>query len=500
MPLLLTTPEQHDFQDPTLELNEHKLQRWLAGLPVLNAGESLRMVLNALEPLNEQKLDADKRLALLAVYQATVKRLYVAAEPARLRQQPLSTEQRQIVVDDVERLSLAMANGFKIVVKQMYGQAALQDKARFGQVLRWSIQQLAAALLHSYRYYRPEPAFVFLEINQIYRLARHHGLQEIVTSDEQGDAQVNLAGIYQAVCLLSLCDPFSLEEGLTDSFYSALLQYAGAARVVPGNSWQGVPEGLFFIDLAGDSQPRHCVYLDSPVEADEPHILDARELLTQMHKTLAALPADRRRQRPEAGVLRVLLPEVTPRDKRSSERLPDGRWIQMLSGFDAVISGLLARRGGDQMNASAWRVKDASEGGYCLAWDESAASLLHVGELVCVLADSEHQDAGPAQLMVVRWLRDGRDEGTELGVELLEGIPGPVRLKIANEPECEQQSALFMTSANNQGAARLVTAAQVYAEDRILIVYVGEREVTVRCGALLEQAPGFDCFEFTSGG
>ena len=260
MTLLLTTPEQHSFQDPTLELNEHKLQRWLAGLPVLNAGESLRMVLNALEPLNEQKLDTNKRLALLAVYQATVKRLYVAAEPARLRQQPLSTEQRQIVVDDVERLSLAMANGFKIVVKQMYGQAALQDKARFGQVLRWSIQQLAAALLHSYRYYRPEPAFVFLEINQIYRLARHHGLQEIVTSDEQGDAQVNLAGIYQAVCLLSLCDPFSLEEGLTDSFYSALLQYAGAARVVPGNSWQGVPEGLFFIDLAGDSQPRHCVY------------------------------------------------------------------------------------------------------------------------------------------------------------------------------------------------------------------------------------------------
>lgn len=500
MTLLLTTPEQHGFQDPTLELNEKKLQRWLAGLPVLNAGESLRMVLNALEPLNEQQLDVDKRLALLAVYQATVKRLYVAAEPVRLRQQPLSTEQRKTTVDDVERLSLAMANGFKILVKQMYGQAALQDKTRFGQVLRWSIQQLAAALLHSYRYYRPEPAFVFLEINQIYRLARHHGLQDCVTNDEQGNVQVNLVGIYQAVCLLSLCDPFSLEEGLADGYYRSLLQYTSAARVIPGNSWQGVPEGLFFVDLASDNRPGHCVYLDSPVEAGEPYILDARDLLTQMHKTLAVLPADRRRQRPEAGILRQLLPEITPRDKRSSERLPDGRWIQMLSGFDEVTKGLLARQRGDQLNATAWRVKDASEGGYCLAWDESAASLLRVGELVCVISDSDQQAAGPAQLMVVRWVRDGRDEGTELGVELLEGAPGPVRLRIADESGSEEQSALFLTSVNNQGAARLVTPSQVYAEDRILIVYVGEREVTVRCGTLLEQAPGFDCFEFTSGG
>jgi hypothetical protein len=500
MTLLLITPEQHDFQDPTLELNEKKLQKWLTGLPVLNAGESLRMVLNALEPLNEQKMDVDKRLALLAVYQATVKRLYVAAEPVRLRQQPLSADQRQTTVDDVERLSLAMANGYKIVVKQMYSQAALQDKARFGRVLRWTIQLLAAALLHSYRYYRPEPAFVFLEINQIYRLARHHGLQESVVKDEGGDAEVSLAGIYQAVCLLSLCDPFSLEEGLADSYYQMLLEYTGGARIIPGNSWQGVPEGLFYIDLASDSRPRHCVYLESPVEGDEPHILDARELLKQMHKTLAALSADRRRKRPEAGVLKALLPEITPRDKRGSERLPDGRWIKMFSGFDEVVSGLQARQRGDRLNAVDWRVKDASEGGYCLAWDDSAASLLHVGELVCVISDSDREDAGPAQLMVVRWTRDGRDEGTELGVELLEGVPGPVELEVADEPECEKQPGLFLTSANNQTSARLVTPLEVYAEDRLLTVYVGEREVMVRCAALLEQAPGFDCFEFTSGG
>ena len=49
MDLLLTTPEQHGFQDPTLELDEKRLDHWLDGLPLLNCGESARLVLSALE-------------------------------------------------------------------------------------------------------------------------------------------------------------------------------------------------------------------------------------------------------------------------------------------------------------------------------------------------------------------------------------------------------------------------------------------------------------------
>jgi hypothetical protein len=49
-------------------------------------------------------------------------------------------------------------------------------------------------------------------------------------------------------------------------------------------------------------------------------------------------------------------------------------------------------------------------------------------------------------------------------------------------------------------AARLVTPPQLYRSNRGLVIYVGEREVAIRCGALIEQTPGFDCFDFTSGG
>ncbi|HFD80155.1 MAG TPA: hypothetical protein ENK05_07180 [Gammaproteobacteria bacterium] len=494
MSLFLTTPDQHDFQDPTVELDEKRLQRWLAGLPVLNPGESLRHVLNALEPLNEQRMDSGKRLRLLALYQATVKRLYDAADPLSLRQQPLSQRQRQETVDDVERLCLAMANGLKLVVRELHAGGQVQDMDLFATALRRTVKQLAATLLHAYRYHRPEPPFVFLELNQLYRVARHHGVHELAAGNE---VQSSLATVYKAVSLLALTDPFSGGEGQAGAYYSTLMRHAESARIIPGNSWQGVPEGLYFIDLQSDSRPRHCVLLESPVAGDDPYILDARAPLQRMHQALAALPADRRRQRPEAGILRALLPEVKPRDKRRSERRAAGHRIEVVVGLDAIAAWLEQLQRGRRPDAEEWRVKDVSEDGYCLAWDRSAASALRVGELICLVSDSEASQQ-PPRLLVLRWLRDEREQGTRLGVEKLEGVPAPVRLTAAGDEG--SQPALFLPSTGAEGpAARLVATEGVYEPGRPLLIRAGERRITARCGELLEQGAGFDCFAFLAG-
>ncbi len=500
MALLLGTPEQHELKDPTLELDERRLQSWLAGLPVLNPVESLRLVVNALEPLNEQRLAFDKRLRLLGLYRLTARRLYETAEPLRLRQQPLSRQQRQDTIDHVERLCLAMANGFKIVVKELYAAGVHgKDAARFGRVVYWALQQLAACLLHSYRFYRPEPPYVFLELNQLYRLARHHGVHNHAEADEHSETKTTLAAVYQASCLLALTDPFSIEEGQADRYFRSLLHYAADIRIVPGNSWPDRPEGLYFIDLQSDSRPRHCVLLDSPAAGDDPHILDARSALQQMHNALAALPADRRRQRTETGLLKELLPEVTPQDKRGSERRPDGRWIDVVVGLEPVCDWINAFRRGEQAAARRWSVKDVSEQGYRLAWDESAASLLQVGDLVCVVADSD-QDRQDFQLLLVRWVCDERDQGTQLGVEKLQGVPNPVRIVIPGDADASTHPALFLPSGGRGSLARLLAPSEVYEENRALRVYVGEREIAVRCGVRVAQGAGFDCFEFLAGG
>jgi len=497
MSLRLTTPKQHDFQDPTLELDEKRLRQWLTDLPVLNTSESLRMVLRALEPLNEQRLEPGKRLRLLAVYRATASRLYDTAEPVQLRQQPIPRQQRQETVDDVERLCLAVANGFKIAIKDLFAAGGQRnDPAQFALALGGAVQQLAAALVHSYRFYRPEPPSVFLELNQLYRLAHECGLHDQPYADEEGGLPVSLATIYHAISMLALVDPFAAEEGRAEQCYRTLLQHAPKVRMVPGNSWQGVPEGLYFIDLNNDSRPRHCIFLQAPVAADDPLIMDARAALKSMHADLRALPADRRRQRPEAMLLASLLPEVTPREKRRSERKADERWLEVVIGLESICEWLLGHARGQQAGGLRLQVKDVSEQGYRLAWQESAASMLQVGDLVCVVADNRQADQ-QAQLLMVRWVRDGRGQGTELGVEMFDGVPEPVRILVPDETQESMYQALFLSASGPQASVpRLVTPAAIYGEQRSLKMSIGEREMPICCAELTEQAAGFDCFEF----
>jgi len=487
--LMLNTPDQHDFVDPSVELDARRLRKLLSGLPVLNLGESLRIVLNVLEPLNEQKLDCRQRLKLLEVYLPTARQLYDTAEPLRLRQLPLSRQQRLAIIDDVERLCSGMANGFKIVIQEWYrGGRYEKDLARFGQLLRWALLQLGCQLVHSYRFYRPLPPFLFLELNQLYRLARHLGQHE-QTGDDEG--ALSLAAVYQALSMLALCDPFHLAEGQVDAWYRTLIQYAPQCRIVPGNSWKGVPEGLFFVDFVSDSHPRPCVFLSPPVEGEDPHLLDARRALQDMHKALAALPADRRRQRPEAGILRALLPEVDAGDKRRQVRRSDGHQVEALTGID-MIHAWLSQPPPDHPGAPPWQVRDVSEQGYRLARDENTTGELGAGELICVLSEGSRP-----QLGLVRWVRNERGVGTEIGVERLDGVPAPVRLLAGDEGDGEHR-ALFLPSGNGQ-PARLVASKGVYRPGRALNIVAGDKTVAVCCTDCVVESPLLDCFEFTSG-
>jgi hypothetical protein len=102
--------------------------------------------------------------------------------------------------------------------------------------------------------------------------------------------------------------------------------------------------------------------------------------------------------------------------------------------------------------------------------------------------------------MVVRWLRDAREQGAELGVELLAATTNPVRVRHADAEITDTLPALFMPSSGGAPGtvARLIAPPEVYAPNRVLVIYVGEREITIRCRTLVEQGPAFDCFEFTS--
>lgn len=487
--LVLTTPEQHDFVDPSVERNPRRLQRWLDELPLLNPLESVHLLGQALEPLNEQRVPPLDRLALLDAYRVTVRKLFMAAGPAALRQLAIGKDERLQAVAGLERLCLALAGGYKVVVKALQDAPGKQAGALL-RSLQGAMEQLGLALVHNYRYHRPAPPFVFLELHQLYRLVRARGWLD-TPADASG---VDLCGHYQAALLLALCDPFHLPEGVADLYHRTLLRHAGLARLLPGGEWQGSGEGLCLLDLQSDSPPRLCVRLTPPVEADEPYRMDLRPALDAMHRQLLALAPEQRRQAPEAALLRILLPEVAAGDPRRAPRRADGRRLAVTPGLAAVHARLRGDGAGRGPQADA-EVVDSSAQGKRLRFPQAAAIEVQVGELLGVEADEDGLRLG-----LVRWLRSERDDGgTELGLELLAGHASAVRCRDPEVPAADPWPGLFLPSAAHAGgSALLLVPAGAWEEDRQLLLEAGPREVRVRAARRVIETACIEGFEFAS--
>lgn len=309
MQLTLNVPDQHEFTDPTVETRPQQLKNWLAALPILDTAESLYQVLGALEPLNEQKIDTRLRYRLLNTYQPVVLSLYEAAAPDDLSQKRLPQLQQALTADYVERLCLAMANGYKIVLKEWFAENRHQDEpALFARALRRASRQLGLVMLHSYRTVRPQPAFLMLETHQLYRLARHFGLQDLTDVAPDGRQSISIGQYYQAVMMFSRIDHCRVDVARVDRLFGIVLRYANRARITAGNHWEGGPAGLFFIDLAGDAAPQPCRELVPPVAADDACLLDCQEVVEAMHEKLASAPPGQRSRRPESILLKALTP------------------------------------------------------------------------------------------------------------------------------------------------------------------------------------------------
>ena len=93
--LNLSVPAQHDYTDPTVELDPARLQVWLSDLPLMNVVETVRLVSGALAALNEQKLAPEERFRCLEAYRPTVLRLFETVDPLHIRQLSMTRAKRQ---------------------------------------------------------------------------------------------------------------------------------------------------------------------------------------------------------------------------------------------------------------------------------------------------------------------------------------------------------------------------------------------------------------------
>jgi len=508
-PRSLRTPVQHNYNDPTVERDVKRLRVWLTNLPLLDVVKTVQLVQGALDSLNAQKLEPAKRYQLLEAFRYTTRRLYITVDPIYMRQLNLSKSQRELATAGFEQVLLAMAGGYKILVKALYEPATRGMSVNlFGLVINRAIEQLGYLLLDNYRCYRVIPELLFAELHQLYSYARYFGLLAVTVAEEdESDGQSPVTGErYHAIMLLSLTDPFRLAEGEVGLLYDMLKQHAGQCRVTPGSHWSGDSAGLFLLDLGSDVPPRLCARPGQPVEdVKEPYLLDAREALNAIRKRLDQIPVKVRMQSPEAVLLRYLLPDDAVANQNRESRQPDSRTTSLVIGLDAIHAFLLASMPAGQENRDgatdgagdnslSCRVVDISENGMRLVCDGGRTGDARVGDLLGVIGVGQR-----LQLVITRSVQIHRDAGMELGVQKIHGSCGAVCCSGQNRDDAQEIRALFIPASEADGVnATLVMATGFYQAGKRLLINSYGRNVSARAGRSVSDSPVFDRFEFSA--
>ncbi|MEX2476518.1 GTPase [Marinobacter sp.] len=119
---------------------------------------------------------------------------------------------------------------------------------------------------------------------------------------------------------------------------------------------------------------------------------------------------------------------------------------------------------------------NTSPGGYCVAWESNVPPSLQTGEILGVREQSSH----PWSIAVVRWIRQARNQGTEIGIELLAPSASPcgVRLiqKVGNSSEYLRGLLLPEISVVNQAATLITPRLPFQSGSRISLLHEGRED------------------------
>jgi len=119
---------------------------------------------------------------------------------------------------------------------------------------------------------------------------------------------------------------------------------------------------------------------------------------------------------------------------------------------------------------------NTSPGGYCVAWESNVPPSLQAGEVLGVREQKSH----PWSVAVVRWIRQIKNHGTQVGIELLAPSASPcgVRLiqKVGNSSEYLRGLLLPEISVVNQSATLITPRLPFQSGSRISLLHDGRED------------------------
>ncbi len=478
------------------EATPRDLKRWIAGLPKANIGETARQLYQGLGELNQLLTPSDNRLQLLELFRPEVYFVCQHLERHFLHQAIMLDERSRKISNLCQALQSHLAIGYKQIVLRIAPKYGKDRAALLSTALQRAAHALKGQLLRATQLYSSPPEHVWLELHQLYRTACELQLQQRRVHDDLASltTESSLEQTYIAALLLGSARCNQLRQNQIARLAEALEPWSALLKLHPGRP----DDGLFAISAELDAGPRYRSMfrreqqsgllgfdpqpLVNTVEAHLLHQDTSTPLLVPPGLTFDTLQhlhatwgqaAERSFQRTVGqGSLTVcvgmsalhfylggersfseMLKHPGARAANFSNAVAKGEkdsWSQAFDAapqhneqflpyeeiqYDHLVEDDSSVDSTPHYPTYALPVINHSPGGYCLGWPTEVPGEVQAGEMLGI------QDSASLgwSIAVIRWIRQVRGGGTQMGIELVAPHAQPCGLQLVRSRDDHSQ-------------------------------------------------------------
>lgn len=538
MSLILTVPNLTTRSTDEIELQPHKVKKWLDELPLLNVAETARKLFTTLSLHNRVEYDDKLRWQLMELFRYPVGQLSQELTKQYIGMPLPLSEKHKGIAEQNRQFQLEMANGYKRIVLNMPSSSTpgTQEHGFRALVIERAIRYLTHALVVSYHTYSPSPAGAWHEIHALHAFAEGLGLAEVGVTDPFNNAvpACSISHAYKQALLLDFSDPYHLSPRMIDCTHHFLDRWAPLAQLSAATSAYN-PTCQFLIDQDNDHAGVAYTAGTVPEDPKRYRLLNTVELARQVHAQLTQIvngekpAAEGLRENffQECGqdLLRRLINAWGVNPQRSFRRSQtNNRHMEIAVGMDRInywINGgkkfvvsstfvgpvpqrtMLTSEYMKQKDVripgrelSTWNVEDESAGGLALSSSGVVRLHIQVGDLLVTRTPGE---GNPWSIGVIRWVRSAGSSNLEIGIQHLAPSADPVVIKTVNDngKESDFLPALLLPEIKPlKQAQTLVTHRGVFKPESGVFMDNGCRLYRIAPTRLIESSHSFEQFNF----
>lgn len=475
------------------------LKRWIAGLPKANIGETARQLYQSLVELNQFVTPSENRLQLLELMRPEVSFVCQHLERHFLNQAIVLDERPRKVANLCQALQNHLAVGYKLIISRVIARTGKDRDQLLAVSLQRASHSLCSPLIRASQLYCPVPEGLWLELHQLYQIACEQRLQRQVIRDPLARHTQGLSTeqTYVIALLLGCARTNQMRQNGIARLAEALEPWSTLIKLQAGDD----PDSLFVLAPQIDGPPRYKSLYQSS-ELHNLLGIDTQPLVDAIKEYLSLAEDERSKSRlmiPD-GVSLDLLQHVAAAwgdiAERTFQRTPGQGSLTLCIGMTALHFFLSGRRSfgevlkrpveigaavfkpvtgepdvwsgafdaqrtaadeihfeeiqytkvtpgeqaqpesnGENYPTFPLAIVNHSPGGYCLSWPKDVPSQLQAGEILGV-QDSPSQGWSVA---IVRWIRQVRGGGTQMGIELIAPHARPCGLQLLRKGEQNSQ-------------------------------------------------------------